>query len=255
MKAHMSLGCTLCIKNLFGWTPPSVYGAPRMYLHDRLIRLPRVLRDLAWLFRPCLNVVDGITALNQSEWHGQPLRPGVILAGTNIVATDSVGARVMGYDPDGDYPDHPFFYRRNVIKLAAEAGLGPNTPDAIEVIGPSPESVMTPFTVNRHDGDTRRDEQIRRGAACVARYREQQSDLAARYHGRYLALFDGEVLWDGPDMATMQRLEHESGRDWQTAPQFVVRCVPSEEEIEQFAWYEAEARRLPAVPPAPALAA
>jgi hypothetical protein len=89
----------------------------------------------------------------------------------------------------------------------------------------------------------------------VARYREQQSELAARYHGRYLALFDGEVLWDGPDMATMQRLEHESGRDWQSAPQFVVRCVPPDEEIEQFAWYEAEARRLPASPETPALLA
>jgi uncharacterized protein (DUF362 family) len=29
MKAHTSVGCTLCIKNLFGWMPTSVYGAPR----------------------------------------------------------------------------------------------------------------------------------------------------------------------------------------------------------------------------------
>jgi hypothetical protein len=43
-------------------------------------------------------------------------------------------------------------------------------------------------------------------------------------------------------MATMQRLEQESGRDWQNAPQFVVRCVPPEEEIEEFDWYEVEAR-------------
>jgi hypothetical protein len=57
-------------------------------------------------------------------------------------------------------------------------------------------------------------------------------------------------------MATMQRLEHESGRDWQSVLQFVVRCVAPEEEIEQFGWYEAEARRLPpAVPAAPALLA
>lgn len=76
-------------------------------------------------------------------------------------------------------------------------------------------------------------------------------------HGAYLylALFDGEVLWDGPDMATIQRLEQGSGRDWQSAPQFVVRCVAPEDEIEQFGWYEAEARRLPAEPATPALAA
>ena len=37
------------------------------------------------------------------------------------------------------------------------------------------------------------------------------------------------------------RLEHESGRDWQNVPQFVVRCVAPEEEIENFEWYEREA--------------
>ena len=248
MKAHASVGCTLCIKNLFGWMPMSVYGAPRMYLHDRLIRLPRVLSDLAQWTKPCLNVVDGIVAANRSEWNGEALRPGVILAGTNVVATDSVGARVMGFDPDGDYPEHPFFYRRNVIRLAARAGLGPNHADRIEVIGPEPESISTPFTVQRYEGDTRRDDQLRRGADCVAAYRERQADLADRYDGRLLALFDGEVLWDGHDVGEMQRRERDSGRDWQNAPQFVVRCVPPEREIERFDWYAHEAELAARVP-------
>jgi uncharacterized protein (DUF362 family) len=241
MKAHVSVGCTLCIKNLFGWMPRSVYGTPRMYLHDRLIRLPRVLADLAAWARPCLNVVDGIVAANKSEWHGEAMRPGVVLAGTNAVATDSVGARVMGFDPDGDYPDHPFFYRRNVIKLAAALGAGPNRADEIEVVGPSPEEICLPFYVEKYSGDTHRDEQLRRGAACVARYREQQDRLADRYRGRYLALFDGELLWDGVNMHEMQCLERASGRDWQSAPQFVVRCMPTEEETEQLDWYQVEA--------------
>lgn len=241
MKAHVSMGCTLCIKNLFGWMPTSVYGAPREYLHDRLIRLPRVLSDLAQWMRPALNVVDGIVAANKSEWGGEALFPGVILAGTNIVATDSVGARVMGFDPNQDYPSHPFYYRRNAIRLAAEAGLGPNTPEAIEVLGPSPEALSTPFEVHRYGGDTQRAEQIQRGARCVALYREQQDQLTQQFPNRFLALRDGEVLWDAPDMKTMQYLERQSGRDWQNAPQFVVRCVPSEDEIEEFGWYQAEA--------------
>jgi uncharacterized protein (DUF362 family) len=245
MKAHVSVGCTLCIKNLFGWMPTSVYGKPRMYLHDRLIRLPRVLVDLAAWARPCLNVVDGIVAANKSEWHGEAMRPGVVLAGTNIVATDSVGARVMGFDPDGDYPDHPFFYRRNVIKLAAELGVGPNRAEEIEVIGPSPEETCLPFHVERYEGNTNRDDQLRRGAECVALYREQQDGLADRYRERYLAFFDGEMLWDGATMNEMQRLERASGRDWRNAPQFVVRCLPQEAEIEQLDWYQAEAERLP----------
>jgi uncharacterized protein (DUF362 family) len=253
MKAHQSLGCTLCIKNLFGWMPTRVYGAPRMYLHDRLIRLPRVLSDLAQWLRPDLCVVDGIVAANKSEWGGEALRPGVLLAGTNIVATDSVGARVMGFAPDGDYPDHPFLYRRNVIRLAARAGLGPNNADEIEVLGPEPESLVTPFTVKGYDEKTpraeeiaRRNEQVRRGAACVAAYRERQQEYVDRYGaGRFLALYDGDVLWDGPDMATMQRKERESGRDWKDASQLVVRCVPPEEDIEAWEWYEWEAAHLP----------
>ncbi len=246
MKAHSSMGCTLCIKNLFGWIPTAVYGNPRLYLHDRLIRLPRVLLDLASWTRPCLNVVDGIVAANKSEWHGTPLLPGVILAGTNIVATDSVGMRVMGFDPGGDYPQHPFFYRRNVTLLAAEAGLGSNQADQIEVIGPTPESVCIPFQVERYRGNTDRDNQIRRGAACVARYREQQETLARRYRDCYLALRDDEIVWEGPDMQTILRQEWESDLDWRNVPQFVVRCLPPEEEIEQMDWYTAEAERLPA---------
>lgn len=241
MKAHAAMGFTLCIKNLFGWTPWTVYGAPRMYLHDRLIRLPRVLADLAAHFKPCLNVVDGIVAANKSEWHGQPLTPGVIIAGANIVATDAAGTRVMGFDPDGDYPDHPFFYRRNVLRLAAEMGLGPNLDGAIEIIGPAPEEVRVPFQVEPYHGETHRGEQLQSGAACVARYREQQDSLARTYRGRYLALREGEILWDGPDMETMIRTEKESGRDWTNAPQLVVRCVPPAEEIERFDAYAEEA--------------
>lgn len=241
MKAHVSLGCTLCIKNLFGWMPTSVYGAPREYLHDRLIRLPRVLVDMAAWMRPCLNVVDGIVAANKSEWNGTPMRPGVIVAGTNCVATDSVGARVMGFDPNGDYPDHPYFYRRNAIKLAAEIGLGPKRNEAIEVIGPAPEGLCEPFKVEPHEGETNRNAQLQRGAECVARYREQQNQLAQAHRQQYLALFDGQVLWHGADMSEMQKLQQTSGRDWQNAPQLVVRCVPHEEEVEQMDWYGVEA--------------
>jgi uncharacterized protein (DUF362 family) len=241
MKAHVSMGVTLTIKNLFGWMPPRIYGAPRVYLHDRLIRLPRVLADLAGWMRPCLNVVDGTVALNSSEWHGTPLKPGVILAGTNSVATDAIGMRVMGCDPRADYPDHPFFYRRSVVKLAAEHGFGPLAAEEIEVIGPRPEEVAVPFTVQKYEEESNRPDQIRSGASCVERYLNDRDALLKRWRGRYLALRGGEVLWDGPDVPTMQRLEQESGRDWRTVPELLVRCLPAEEEPEDFRWYAREA--------------
>ncbi len=240
MKAHTSMGCTLCIKNLFGWTPPSIYGVPRHYFHDRLIRLPRVLADLAFLFKPCLNVVDGIVAANLSEWHGEPMKPGVIIAGTNVVATDHIGARVMGFNPQDDYPSHPFLYRRNAIKLAAEMGLGQNSPEQIEVVGESPEDVALPFRVEPY-GEGDRNAELRRGADCVARYRENQGKLAAQYQGRYLALSDGQIVWNENDIHSIMRLESESGLDWRTLPQFIVRCVRPDDEIERFQFYEQDA--------------
>jgi uncharacterized protein (DUF362 family) len=239
MKAHVSMGVTLCIKNLFGWTPPGVYGAPRMYLHDRLIRLPRVLADLAAHFRPCLNVVDGIVALNNTEWDGEPLKPGVIVAGTNIVATDSVAARVMGVDPACDYPSHPFFYRRNSIRRAA--GLGVGSPDEIDVVGPSPEEVAVPFTVHRYEGETDRPGQLQRGAICIERYLNDRERLLRRFEGRHIALRNGEVMWDAPDMQTLIDREKASGLDWKSVPQLVVKCVPGSEESESFDWYAKEA--------------
>jgi Uncharacterized conserved protein len=241
MKAHASMGLTLCIKNLFGWTPPRIYGIPRMYLHDRLIRLPRVLADLANHFRPCLNVVDGIVALNNSEWHGEALKPGVIIAGTNVVATDSVAARFMGVDPTSDYPAHPFFYRRNVIRLAAEEGVGPNRPEKIELLGLRPEEAAVPFTVRKYEGETDRDGQLRRGALCVERYMDRRESLLDRYRGHYIALRDNDVLWDAPDVQTMIELEKKSGLDWRSVPELMVRCVPGEEEVEDFRWYAREA--------------
>jgi hypothetical protein len=72
-------------------------------------------------------------------------------------------------------------------------------------------------------------------------YLTQQDNLADQYKDRYLALFDGEVLWDGDSMISMQRKERESGRDWQSAPQFVVKCVPAANEIENMDWYAVDA--------------
>jgi hypothetical protein len=239
MKAHRAMGCTLCIKNLFGWTPPDVYGYPRHYFHDRNIRLPRVLADLALLLKPCLNVVDGIVAANHGEWGGAPMTPGVIVAGANIVATDATAARVMGFDPEGDFPQHPFFYRNNSIKLAADAGLGPNRAEEIEVLGPQPEEVALPFEVKSYGGGlSDRLKELQEGALAVRDYRERRSEFVANYAGRIIALRDGEVLFDAADMREYQDRLHHSRRDYRTSPHFMIKVVPEDEEIERLDAYE-----------------
>ena len=238
MKAHVSLGCTLCIKNLFGLTPPSIYGRPRIYLHDRLVRLPRVLVDLAMFFQPSLCVVDGIMTANHGEWHGTPVETGVILAGNNIVATDAVGMEVMGFNPMGDYPDHPHWYRRNSIRLAAEAGLGPAQLDRIELLGEDPDSVRTRFEVKPYgEGTSAREEELAAGRRCVEQYQEHRDRYLDQYADRLLTFRNGELLWDTADIHEVQRLEKEQIKDWREAPQFTVRVRPAQAEIERFDVY------------------
>jgi uncharacterized protein (DUF362 family) len=241
MKAHRSLGCTLCIKNLFGLTPWRIYGQPRVYLHDRLIRLPRVLVDLAMLFRPALCVVDGIMTANHGEWHGTPVETGVLLAGDNVVATDSVGMQVMGFDPLGDYPAHPHWYRRNSIRLAHEAGLGSADPSQIEVVGEDPAGVHQTFAVEPYgEGNAAREQELAAGRRCVEEYLEQRDRYVQEFAGCYLTFRDGRLLWDTPDMLAAQRLERERISDWKEAPQFTIRAVAPEYEGERLEAYMVE---------------
>ncbi|MFN3653470.1 MAG: DUF362 domain-containing protein [Armatimonadota bacterium] len=240
MKAHRSLGCTLCIKNLFGLTPWRIYGQPRVYLHDRLVRLPRVQVDLAAYFKPALCVVDGIMTANHGEWHGTPIETGVLLAGESCVATDSVGMQVMGFNPLGDYPDHPHWYRRNSIRLAHEAGLGTADPDEIEVLGEEPAAVRQRFEVQPYgEGASAREAELAAGVRCVERYQEQRDRYLRDYEGRYLTFRDGELLWDAPDMAAVQALEKERCAGWRDAPHFTIRAVPAAREIERLETYAA----------------
>ena len=240
MKAHRSLGCTLCIKNLFGLTPWRIYGQPRMYLHDRLIRLPRVQVDLAMYFRPALCVVDGIMTANHGEWDGTPIETGVLLAGDNVVSTDAVGMTVMGFNPLGDYPDHPHWYRRNSIRLAHEAGLGSADLSRIDVLGEDPESVRQRFEVQPYgEGNAAREQELQAGVRCVEYYQEHRDRYRDAYRDRYLTFRDAELLWDAPDMLAAQRLEKERIRDWREAPHFTIRVVPASQEIERLETYAA----------------
>ncbi len=238
MKAHRSLGCTLCIKNLFGLTPWRVYGQPRVYLHDRQVRLPRVQVDLLAYFRPSLCVVDGIMTANHGEWHGTPIETGVLLAGDNCVSVDSVGMQVMGFNPMGDYPDHPHWYRRNSIPIAHEEGLGVADPTGIEVVGLEPAQVAQKFEVQPYgEGSAARVDELSAGLRCVTAYQEARDTLFERHPYRFLTYRNGVLLWDAPDMATTQRLEKERTTDWRDAPHFTIQARPRNEEIERLDVY------------------
>lgn len=213
MKAHMFTGATLTLKNLFGMTPLSVYGAPRRYLHAH-VRLPHTIADLGLLFKPRLCVIDGLVSMNHKEWYGPPLKTDVIVAGDNTVATDAVGMRLMGFDPAADYPAPPFVFDRNPVRLAAEAGLGPVDLAAIDLRG-DPLQQLAAFEVRANISPEDNAEVHRTLADQVALFQDQRPAFLDQYGGQYIALSEGEVRYQGPnlrDLRSRREMARKQGR-------------------------------------------
>lgn len=126
LKVHHMALVTLCMKNLMGVVLPK--GSMHAELHAKLV-------DLASLLKPRINVIEGIVGSELDEVDGNPVRMDVIIAGTDIVATDAVGAMVMGIDPK----------KVTHIQLASKRGLGVGKIQNIDILGDPVESVRRDF--------------------------------------------------------------------------------------------------------------
>lgn len=142
MKIHLQCGITACFKNYVGTAPRQVYAPPGSFSNTNLHREHSVegriepfFVDLAAFHPPDFNVVDGIRGLQFQEHNNrrpdQMLQNNLVLAGEDTVATDTMVAQVMGFNPwDMEY-----------LHLGAERGLGTMDPGQIEVIGEEPDRV------------------------------------------------------------------------------------------------------------------
>jgi uncharacterized protein (DUF362 family) len=162
LKSHAEAGVTHTMKNLVGLVPSELYELDlagqrgrRSGFHglgaETKSRLPRVIVDLNRAHPVRLGVVDGIKTMEGGEgpWiQGvDPVEPGVLLAGKSAPAVDAVATAVMGFDPTAECPSAPFLHCDNHLNLAREMGLGTNRLEEIEVVGPSPHELVTPFKV------------------------------------------------------------------------------------------------------------
>jgi len=158
MKCHNTCGVTHTMKNLVGLVPYRFYEMRkgdryRSSLHgpanETRRRLPRVIMDLNHARPVNLSIIDGVktTEAGEGPWITAmgPIEPGVLFAGKNPVATDSVATAAMGFDPDSDFPDDPFPHAENHLKIAASLGLGPNKLEEIEVVGAKLADVTVNF--------------------------------------------------------------------------------------------------------------
>jgi uncharacterized protein (DUF362 family) len=174
MKEHENTGITLSMKNCFGITPCSIYGANagvdepnenpkggRSLIHSGNrqpsksapsekdpssprkagYRVPRAVVDLVSSRPIDLAIVDGIKTMAGGEgpWARGKLaavHPGLLVAGTNPVNTDAVCMALMGFDPMADRGTHPFETSDNMLRLAEDVGMGTRDLKRIELVGP-----------------------------------------------------------------------------------------------------------------------
>jgi uncharacterized protein (DUF362 family) len=172
LKEHLTAGVTLSMKNCFGITPCTIYGdgapedepglVPRggrgpFHSGDRLpsksapppvnpnaskdagYRVPRVVADLVAARPIHLAIIDGIHTMTGGEgpWatRNRHVQPGLLIAGTNSVATDAVGMALMGFDPMADRGTPPFETCDSTLRLAEQLGVGTRDLNQIEVLG------------------------------------------------------------------------------------------------------------------------
>jgi len=135
MKTHHWAGLTLSLKNCFGCVPGRIYGWPKNALH--WAGLEQSILDVAAAVRPDYAIVDGIVGMEgNGPISGTPIEANVLVFGDDPVATDTVAARLMGFDPEK-------------VPYLAEAArfLGQGDMDKIRLEGESLGSVTRDFAV------------------------------------------------------------------------------------------------------------
>jgi uncharacterized protein (DUF362 family) len=130
MKVSAITTATLAMKNFFGVIPV----VKKYRLHDWI---DEIIVDLVQALKPGFGVIDGYYGWEAGEsiLGGHAIKSDVVLASTDLVALDTVGAAVMGYDPS--LIEH--------IQLAAKVGLGTANLNEIEVRGTSLAEVQMNF--------------------------------------------------------------------------------------------------------------
>jgi uncharacterized protein (DUF362 family)/Pyruvate/2-oxoacid:ferredoxin oxidoreductase delta subunit len=105
LKTHQMMGFTCAVKNLFG----AVVGMrkPRLHLQagtDKAF-FALMLLELAEYIRPALSIVDAVTGMEgDGPGSGDPIHIGVLLAGTDPLAVDTVAADLVRLPPELNWP-------------------------------------------------------------------------------------------------------------------------------------------------------
>ncbi len=126
LKTHELMLMTGAVKNLFG-TIPGIYKVELHRKYPRPRELAEIMVEVYLQARPALTIVDGITAMEGDGpgLGGKPRNSGLLFAGSDCVAIDTVMARVIGIEP----------LEVLTTKAAAKRSAGTSDINLIEIAG------------------------------------------------------------------------------------------------------------------------
>jgi len=123
---------------------------------DAGFRIPRITAELCAARPIHLAIIDGVkTATGAETNYGSPNRPqaainpGVLIAGTNCVATDAVAMAVMGFDPMAIRGSAPFVNSDSTAQLGESLGIGLRDLSKNEVVGTPISQVVFSYSAVR----------------------------------------------------------------------------------------------------------
>ena len=103
LKDHSITKVTLSLKNMIGIMPAKYYSGYWSYKKSEVHRydVEKAIVDLLSYRRIDLSVIDGRIGQKRCHLSGPPCYPpkNMLIAGTDPVAVDSVGAHVLGWEP------------------------------------------------------------------------------------------------------------------------------------------------------------
>lgn len=243
IKNHRFMGTTLCLKNLFGLLPQQPVYHARQYFHH-LIRMSYMLPDLGLLMQPALNILDGMVCQANAEWGGDARIGNTLVAGDHVIATDAVGAFLMGHDPQGDWPHAPYVRDRSPLAVASEAGFGTTDLSAIdwssEVAAPIAEFGVTETDSHETVASWRR-------TTCeqALYYRDHAADFHRKYMGEYILLQNRNVVWHDTNSVLNVSRRSLAGA-WHQDALWLKYVDPDEAEGEHYEVYERTLKSLDA---------
>ncbi|MHC4205925.1 MAG: DUF362 domain-containing protein [Planctomycetota bacterium] len=99
LKDHSFTKTTISMKNMFGIAPSKFYAGTwnKAKLHSP--STDKSVVDICLYKKPDLSIVDASVALKGMHLAGTPKKTGLILAGFDPVAVDTVGSKLLGHNP------------------------------------------------------------------------------------------------------------------------------------------------------------